>query len=137
NGLGIVETYREVTFRQAIDPITGKLWAPLGQNNIPEFNNGIDPLNGAKGKQSSGFMIIPYIDFDLPYLFTPSMGISYKPPEPQYSRWTFGFAQFAPFGAGLKNEANSPLSFLGQEAWFVRMSFLTPAIAYKFSDTVS
>ena len=28
NGLGIVETYREVSFRQAIDPITGKLWAP-------------------------------------------------------------------------------------------------------------
>ena len=137
NGIGIVETYREVTLRQAIDPITGKLWAPFGQNNIPEFNNGIDPLNGAKAKQSSGFMIVPYIDFDLPYLFTPSMGISYKPPEPQYSRWTFGFAQYAPFGAGLKNETNSPLSFLGQEAWFVRMSFLTPAVAYKFSDTVS
>ncbi len=133
NGIGYVNTFREVSYHQAIDPTTGKPWAPFGG----WFNHGIDPLDGMKGRQSSGFTIIPYIDLEIPYLITPGMGISYKPPDPKYSRWTFGFGQFATFGAGLKNSKGNPISYLGQKAFFIRMSFITPAIAYQLTDTVS
>jgi long-subunit fatty acid transport protein len=133
NSIGMAFTYRELTLTQAIDPTTGKLWAPFGGF----FNQGRDPLSGSKSYQSSGYMIIPYIDFDLPYLITPSMGISYKPPDPKYSRWTFGFANYAPFGVGLKNLSDNPMSLLGQKAWMVRMCLVSPAVAYKFSDTLS
>jgi long-subunit fatty acid transport protein len=136
NAIGIVETYREVTLRQAIDPMTGKPWAPFGG----WFNNGRDPLDGAKDRQESGYMIIPYIDLDIPYLISPGMGFSYKPSDARFSRWTFGFGQFTPFAAGLKNAHNpnkNPMSFLGEKAWFIRMSFLTPAVAYRISDTLS
>ena len=133
NSLGMAFTYRALTLHQADDPRTGKPWAPFGG----WFNKGIDPLDGSRSKQSSGYMIIPYIDLALPYLFTPSMAISYKPPDPKYSRWTFGFGNFAPFGVGLKNTKGNPMSLLGQKAWFVRMSLITPAIAYKLTDTVS
>jgi len=133
NGIGFVSTYREVTLKQAIDPDTGKPWAPFGG----WFNNGVDPLNGSKDKQESGYMIIPYIDYAIPYLITPGMAVSYKSPEPKYSRWTFGFGQYAPYGAGLKNSSNDPMSLLGEKAFFIRMSFITPAIAYRLSDTVS
>jgi long-subunit fatty acid transport protein len=133
NGIGYVNTFREVSYHQAIDPTTGKPWAPFGG----WFNNGIDPLNGMKARQSSGYTVIPYIDLEIPYLVTPGMAISYKMPDPKYSRWTFGYGQFATFGAGLKNSKGSPISFLGQKAFFIRMSFITPAIAYQLTDTVS
>jgi long-subunit fatty acid transport protein len=133
NSIGYASTYREVSYHQAIDPQTGKPWAPFGG----WFNKGIDPLSGTKGKQSSGKMIIPYIDYEIPYLITPGMGISYKSPDPKYSRWTFGFGQFAPYGAGLKNLSSNPISYLGQSAFFIRMSFITPAIAYQLTDTIS
>lgn len=133
NSIGMAFTYRELTLNQGVDPTTGQLWAPFGGS----FNKGRDPLSGSVSMQESGYMIIPYIDFALPYLITPSMGISYKPPDPKYSRWTFGFGNFAPFGVGLRNQSTNPMSLLGQKAWMVRMSFLTPAIAYKLTDTVS
>ncbi|HPR03508.1 MAG TPA: outer membrane protein transport protein, partial [Deltaproteobacteria bacterium] len=133
NGIGFVSTYREVTLTQAVDPDTGKLWAPFGG----WFNEGIDPLSGSKDKQESGYMIIPYVDYAIPYLLTPGMGVSYKPPDPKYSRWTFGFGQYAPYGAGLKNAGGDPMSLLGQKAFFIRMCFLSPAVAYKLTDTVS
>ena len=133
NALAFTHTYRVVRLKQAIDPETGKLWAPFGGY----FNKGIDPLGGKKGKQSSGFMVIPIIDYEIPYLAGAAMGISYKSPEPSYSRWTFGFGQYAPFAAGLKNSENSPLSILGQKAFFVRFILAAPAVAYRVSDTVS
>jgi long-subunit fatty acid transport protein len=133
NAIGYVSGYRVVTYHQAIDPQTGKPWAPFGG----WFNHGIDPLDGRRGKQSSGYTVFPYIDITFPYLVTPAMGISYKSPDPKFSRWTFGFGQFATFGAGLKNSKGSPLSYLGQKAFFIRMSFITPAIAYQLTDTLS
>jgi len=133
NGIGFVSTSREVSFHQADDPATGKPWAPFGG----WFNKGIDPLDGAVDKQESGYMVIPYIDYAIPYLITPGMGISHKPADPRYSRWTFGFGQFAPYGAGLKNAGSDPLALLGEKVFFIRMSFITPAIAYRVSDTLS
>lgn len=137
NGLVFTHTYRTVRFKQAIDPLTGKPWAPFGQIPFKGFYNGIDPLDGKKGKQSSGYMVIPIIDFDLPYLAGAGMGISYKPSDPAYSRWTFGFGQYAPFAAGLKNSKGSPLSYLGEKAFFLRMILAAPAVAYRVSDTLS
>jgi long-subunit fatty acid transport protein len=133
NSIGYVETYREVTYKQAIDPQTGKPWAPFGGF----FNKGVDPLDGATGKQASGYMIIPYVDYAIPYLITPGMGISYKSPDPKFSRWTFGFGNYAVFGAGLKNTSSSPISYLGQKAWFIRMNLVSPAVAYRLTDTLS
>jgi long-subunit fatty acid transport protein len=133
NGLVFTNTYRVVKFHQGIDPQTGKPWAPMGGF----FNNGRDPLDGARGKQSSGYMVIPIIDYEIPYLAGAAMGISYKPPSPAYSRWTFGFGQYAPFAAGLKNQTGSPLSILGRKAFFLRMILAAPAVAYRLTDTVS
>jgi len=133
NALAYVNTYRTVKFHQATDPETGELWAPFGGF----FNNGRDPLDGKTGKQSSGYMVIPIVDIEIPYLIGAAMGISYKPKQPEYSRWTFGFGQYAPFAVGLKNSKGSPLSYLGRQAFFLRMILAAPSVAYKLSDTVS
>ena len=123
---------REVKFTQGIDPETGELWAPFGG----WFNDGIDPLGGTEGELQSGYMVIPLIDHEIPYLLAPSLGIAYKPPEPD-TRLTFGFGQYAPFGVGFKNHSGDPLSFLGRKAFFLRMVLAAPALAYQLTDTVS
>jgi long-subunit fatty acid transport protein len=133
NALVYTNTYRRVKFSQADDPNTGKPWAPMGGF----FNDGKDPYDGTSGRQSSGYMVIPIIDYDIPYLVGAAMGISHKPADPAFSRWTFGFGQYAPFAAGLKNSKGSQLSVLGRKAFFLRMVLAAPAVAYKLSDTVS
>lgn len=132
NGLAYTRARRIVKFTQATDPATGVKWAPFGG----WFNGGVDPLDGTEGKQASGYLVIPIIDYAVPYLGGPAMGISYQPPDPK-SNWTFGFGQYAPFAAGLKNGEDDPLSYLGQTAVFLRMLLAAPAIAYKVSDTIS
>ncbi|MBN2299429.1 MAG: outer membrane protein transport protein [Deltaproteobacteria bacterium] len=132
NGLAFAVTERTVRFTQAIDPETGELWAPFGG----WFNEGIDPIAGVEGKQQSGYMVIPIIDYEIPYLAGAAMGISYQPPG-QDSNWTFGFGQYAPFAVGLKNHSGDPLSYLGRKAFFLRMILAAPAVSYKLSDTMS
>jgi len=132
NGLAFTVSSRTVKFTQAIDPETGELWAPFGG----WFNEGIDPLGGTEGELQSGYMVIPIIDYEIPYLAGAAMGISYQPPGVK-SNWTFGFGQYAPFAAGLKHHSGDPNSFLGQQAFFLRMILAAPSVAYKLNDTLS
>lgn len=132
SGLAFTVSERTVKFTQGIDPETGELWAPFGG----WFNDGIDPIAGTKGEQQSGYMVIPFIDYEIPYLGGAAMGIAYQPPGLE-SNWTFGFGQYAPFAVGLKNHSGDPLAYLGQKAFFLRMVLAAPAVAYKLSDTVS
>lgn len=123
---------RETRFNQAIDPETGKEWAPFGG----WFNNGKDPIDDAVGEQQSGYMVLPIIDYELPYLMGPALGIAYKPPEPD-SRLTFGYSNYVPFGVGLKHHSGDPNSYLGQQQFVARMVLVAPAVGYKLTDTVS
>ena len=130
NGLAYIYLDRKVKFRDAIDPTTGKTWAPFGG----WFNNGIDPLNGTTGRVKNGYMVIPYIDVPLHFLIAPTMGVSHHRPG---SRWTFALGQYAPFGAGMEVSSHDPLKYMGQKAFFLRMVFLGPAAAYKLTDHLS
>ncbi len=132
NGLTFTVSKRTINYTQGIDPEVGGLWAPFGG----WFNNGKDPLDGTEGKLQSGYMVIPIIDYEIPYLAGAAMGISYNPPGPK-SNWTFGFGQYAPFAAGLKHHEDDPASYLGQYAFFLRMILAAPAVAYRLSETLS
>ncbi len=132
NALIFTTSERTTHFKQGIDPNTGQKWVPFGDF----FNNGIDPLDGKSGEQQSGYMVIPIIDYEIPYLAGAGMGLSFKPADPE-SRLTFGFGQYAPFAAGLKHHDGDPNSFLGKKAFFLRMVLAAPAVAYKVTDTLS
>ena len=132
NALIFTINKREATFTQGIDPDTGEPWAPFGG----WFNEGRDPLDGVQAEQQSGYMVIPIVDYEIPYLAGAGMGIVYKPPEPE-SRLTFGFGQYAPFAVGLKNHSGDPFSFMGRKAFFLRMVLAAPAVAYRLTDTIS
>lgn len=132
NGLVFTASRRQVEFHQATDPLTQKPWAPFGG----WFNNGKDPIDGTTGKLQSGYMVIPIVDYEIPYLAGAAMGISHKVPGYD-NRLTIGFGQYAPFAAGLKHHDEDPISFLGEKAFFLRMILAAPAVAYKLTDNLS
>ncbi|MBN2180261.1 MAG: outer membrane protein transport protein [Deltaproteobacteria bacterium] len=124
-------------FKQGIDPDTGEYWAPFGGYfnplNRPE-GEPKDPLHGTEGTTDNGTMILPIIG-DLPVLIAPDMGVSYSPPG---SRWTFGIAQYVPFGVGMEHaDENDPNRFIGSNVGIQRLIVAAPAVAYQLSDTVS
>ncbi len=130
NALVFTVSQRETRYNLGIDPDTGEEWRPFGAF----FEK--DPLDDVRGEQQSGYMVIPIIDYEIPYLAGAAMGIAYRPPDPD-SRLTFGFGQYAPFAAGLKHHSGDPNSFLGRKAFFLRMVLAAPAVAYRLTDTVS
>ena len=117
-------------FKQGIDPETGEPWAPFGGY----FNDGIDPLSGTEGTTTNGTMILPLIG-DLPVLIAPDVGVSYKPPG---SRWTFGVAQYVPFGVGMEHgDENDPNRFIGSNVGIQRLIVAAPAVACQLTDSLS
>jgi len=130
NALIFTVSQRKTYFELGDDPATGQPWTPFG-----DFF-GLDPLDGKSGELQSGYMVIPIIDHEIPYLAGAGMGITYKPPEPG-NRLTFGFGQYAPFAVGLKHHDQDPNSLLGEKAFFLRMVLAAPAVAYKVTDTFS
>jgi len=130
NAVAFAKEYRRTEYELGNDPGTGNKWTPFG-----DFF-GYDPLDGKGGKLSSAYMVIPIVDYEIPYLIAPAMGLSYKPPDPE-SRLTFGFGQYAPFGVGMRHSAEDPNSLMGKKAFFLRMCLAAPAVAYKVTDTFS
>ncbi len=116
------------TFTQAIDPATGKPWAPFGG----WFNNGIDPLAG-KDSSTKPYVELPFLG-GLPMLAAPSMGIAY---HGKNSPFTFGVALYVPFGAGMEHtDPNDPYRFLGRKMSLLRM-VTAPTISYRVSKSLS
>lgn len=136
NAIGFVYMEREVTFTQGRDE-NGDYWAPFGGYfnplNRPE-GEPKDPLAGETGRVSNGYMVIPIVQVPLPFLVTP--GMSYAT-HPLNSRWSYGMANYAPFGVGLEHDTKDPLSFLGQRAFFLRMILAAPTVAYQVTDDLS
>ncbi len=118
------------SFKQAIDPETGKLWAPFGG----WFNDGKDPLDGTSGTTTNGTMVLPIIG-DLPVLIAPDVGLSYRP---EGSRWTFGVGQYVPFGVGMEHgDEDDPNRFIGSNVGIQRLIVAAPAVSYQVTDTLS
>ncbi|MDD2276770.1 MAG: outer membrane protein transport protein [Smithellaceae bacterium] len=115
-------------FTQGTDPQTGKLWAPFGG----WFNNGIDPAAG-HGSSTTPSAELPHLGA-LPMLAAPNLGIGY---HSKNSPFAFGFAVYAPFGAGMEHtEADDPYRFLGKRMSVLRLT-MAPTISYRVSKSLS
>ena len=117
-------------YTQAVDPTTGKLWAPFGGY----FNNGIDPLAGqdSSTKPSVEFPIIGQLPFNI--LAGASQGLAY---HAKGSSFSFGFALYPPFAVGQEHtDPNDPMRFLGKRLSIVRL-VLAPGISYRVTKTLS
>lgn len=136
NGLSYVQLTRTVKFTQGRDA-QGNYWAPFGGYFNPDNRppgQPKDPLAGTKGTLESGYMVIPFVNVPLSVLLGPAMGYA---THEKGSRLTFAFGQYSPYGVGMENKSDSPLSYLGQKAFFLRMNYAAPSAAYKLTDTLS
>ncbi|HLZ20251.1 MAG TPA: outer membrane protein transport protein [Smithellaceae bacterium] len=115
-------------FTQGINPETGQPWAPFGG----WFNNGVDPEAGHESS-TSGWVGLPFIG-SLPTLTAPNLGIAY---HAENSPFAFGFAVYAPFGAGMQHrDGDDPYRFLGKKMSILRL-VLGPTISYRVSKSLS
>ena len=136
SGLAYVQLSREVKFTQGLDD-KGNYWAPFGGYFNPANRaegQPKDPLAGTTGKLGSGYMVVPFVDVPLPLLLAPSAGFATHKHD---SRLTFALGQYAPYGVGLQNDSDDPLSYLGQKAFFLRLIYAAPSVGYKLTDSLS
>ena len=64
----------------------------------------------------------------------PTAGIAYKPPG---SKFTYANAFYAPMIAGYYREDNDPGVYMGKKVALERITYLSPSVAYKVTDTLS
>ncbi len=120
----------ESKFTQAVDPDTGKLWAPFGGY----FNNGIDPAAGQESstKPSIEFPILGQLPFNI--MAGANQGIAY---HAKGSSFAYGFALYAPVAVGMEHtDPNDPMRFLGKRMSIVRL-VLAPTISYRVTKTLA
>jgi len=96
-----------------------------------------DPVANTKSLTRQLAFYAPLIGYQspkLPAAALPSTGISLQPPG---SKLTFANAVYVPFAFGYKRSGDDPGIFQGEEVALTRATYLSPSIAYKYSDELS
>ena len=114
-------------FTQAIDPATGKLWAPFGG----WFNHGIDPEAG-KDSSTEARIVLPFIG-NIP-IISPSNSFAH---HSEGSPFAYGVAIYAPEAGGMEHtDPNDPYRFLGQDTSILRL-VVSPGVSYRVTRNLS
>jgi len=96
-----------------------------------------DPVANTKSLTRQLAFYAPLVGYQspkLPAAALPSTGISLQPPG---SKLTFANAVYVPFAFGYKRSGDDPGIFQGEEVALTRATYLSPSIAYKYSDELS
>ena len=98
-----------------------------------------DPLAGTRSAGSQQSIFLPIIGSPhrrLPIAAAAGMGFSFNQPG---SRWTFGTATYIPQAVGIDRNAdpNDPARFDGRKVVIQRLVYLSPSVAYKWSESLS
>lgn len=97
-----------------------------------------DPINGKSSGPVRQALYIPFYGVPkarLPGVLVPSMGMAYNAPG---SRWTFGTNVYlaAAMSIDRTKDPDDPARFDGRLVQLQRLVYLSPAAAYKVSDTL-
>ncbi|MCG8470283.1 MAG: outer membrane protein transport protein [Desulfobacterales bacterium] len=94
----------------------------------------LDPCAGKSGT-SGPRMFLPILNQTIPFLAGPTMGISARKSG---SRWTFGYANYAPFAVGLSQSgADNPVRFQAKELGQQHLIYAAPAVSYRVNEKFS
>lgn len=98
-----------------------------------------DPIAGSVSGPVNQKIYLPGIGvpkWKLPAAIGAGMGFSFNRPG---SPWTFATASYVPQAVGIDRTAdpNDPTRFDGRSQVIQRLVYLSPAVGYKFSDTLS
>jgi long-subunit fatty acid transport protein/ketosteroid isomerase-like protein len=95
----------------------------------------LSPLGKYEGTNTAGRMYIPIVDTTIDYLFSPTVGISYRKPG---SPWTFAVGNYAPFAVGLVHGASrDPTRFGGKAVYQQHLVYAAPAVSYQLNEELS
>lgn len=94
-----------------------------------------DPLAGQSSNTSAPSLMLPVAGLtDLPALALPLGGFSYAP---EGLPFTFATSVYSPMGVGYNRKDDDPGRFQGKEASLVRITYLSPSVAYRINDSWS
>lgn len=97
-------------------------------------HGGPDPLAGKSGTNSSGRMYIPFYK-PIDFLVGSNLGLASRAKD---SRWTFAYANYAPFGGGMAHrDEGDPLKFGTKSVYAQHLIYAAPTASYAVSDTLS
>lgn len=97
-------------------------------------HGGPDPLNGTSGTNSSARMYLPFYG-PIDFLVGSNLGLASREKD---SRWTFAYANYAPFGGGMAHrDKGDPLRFGAKSLYDQHLIYAAPTASYSVSDTLS
>ncbi len=97
-------------------------------------HGGPDPLNGSSGTNSSARMYLPFYG-PLDFLVASNLGLASREKD---SRWTFAYANYAPYGGGMAHrDSGDPFRFGAKSVYAQHLIYAAPTASYALSDTLS
>ena len=100
----------------------------------PQEGQRPDPVAGEEDTNSSGVMYLPILDRTINFIVGPSLGLSSREPE---SKWTFAYANYAPYGGGINHKTDSPVNYGGRTLYQQHMVYAATAASYQLTPTLS
>jgi long-subunit fatty acid transport protein len=133
----LVDTRQDTLFGASIKPYA-RFTAPADYD-IGGWKAADDPLVGTSTGPVRSTLYIPGfgpVKARLPAALGAGLGLSFHKPG---SRWTFATASYVPEGVGVDRtlDPNDPARFDGKKVVIQRLVYLSPSVAYKWSDSLS
>ena len=115
---------------------------PLDEFSTPEQEAyaydqcwGVDPVAGATTRTGDPIVMVPFLGVNKsPILAFPSGGMAF---QFQDTNIVFGSAVYVPEGIGLTREENGAGSYQGQEVALSRITYFSPTVGLRITDTLS
>lgn len=93
-----------------------------------------DPARNSKSEVEKFAIYVPGLGVtELPFIVAPLGGASYQPPE---GNLTFGTSVYAPLILGFVRDDEDPGRFYGRELGLSRITYFSPTVGWKYSDTL-
>lgn len=91
-----------------------------------------DPLKNTSGKTSDPTLMLPIAGLtDTPAVALPFVGFAYQPEDAPF---TIATAFYAPMGVGYRRGEDDPGKYQGEVLSAVRLTYLSPSIAYQLNE---
>jgi long-subunit fatty acid transport protein len=108
--------------------------APYNPEDPLSAHGGPDPLAGTEGTNSHNRMYLPFYG-PVDFLIGPNLGLSTRKED---SRWTFAYANYAPYGGGMAHrDEGDPMRYGLKSLYLQHLIYAAPTAAYQVSETLS
>ncbi|MFO7839836.1 MAG: outer membrane protein transport protein [Desulfosalsimonadaceae bacterium] len=140
-GNGVVAPFIERTGKLTEDPdfdgFLADTWGPDAPYNPEDplsAHGGPDPLAGTEGTNDRNRMYIPFYG-PVDILVGANLGIASRQED---SRWTFAYANYAPYGGGFAHrDEDDPMRYGSKSLYLQHLVYAAPTAAYQVSEELA